>query len=357
MISSRADYGGGPEHLLTLVRGLAKNYRLFVACPREEPYWPMYQSLLKGERMLELPHRRFSVSVLVKMLLLVRSGQIDIVHSHGRGAGAFSRLLKIFFPGLKVVHTFHGLHYENRSFGARAFYIGVERVLGMLTDVFICVSRGELSEAVDLGICRPEQASVIYNGILPASFPGDAALPGVEAGDFVVLHISRFDQPKNSGMALQIAERLFRQDPGVKFVFVGDGPEKQKLERAAKNKGLSNVLFLGFETMAGRYCRLAQVYLSTSKKEGLGIAAIEALSAGLPVIATDVPGSNEIVDHGENGFLFSKEDVDWAVGHILKLKYNPALLKLLGENAIKKFKDCFQQGDMILKLEKVYRGE
>lgn len=96
-VTARADYGGGPEHVLTLVKGLRSRYRLFIACPKDRPYCDLYESLLEPGKMFEIPHRRFSIIKLLQLAFFIRSRGIGIVHSHGKGAGIYSRLLKIFF--------------------------------------------------------------------------------------------------------------------------------------------------------------------------------------------------------------------------------------------------------------------
>jgi len=184
-ITARADYGGGPEHLLTVIKGFRDKYDLFVACPKDRPYRDLYSSFLGPEKMFEIPHRKFSIRKFLQMVWFIRKRGIGIVHSHGKGAGVYARLLKIFLPRIKVIHTFHGVHYAEKSLFSRVIHLGAEKVLRGLTDKFICVSRGELAEAQRLRLCVPRKTTVIYNGIALPDSPvsGNAGLTGIKGDD------------------------------------------------------------------------------------------------------------------------------------------------------------------------------
>jgi len=135
---------------------------------------------------------------------------------------------------------------------------------------------------------------------------------------------------------------------------IGDGPEKTSLEESAKVKGLTNVFFLGFQPHAARYLSLADVYLSTSRQEGLPLALIESLALGVPVVATDVTGNNEVVIHGVNGFLYPVDKAELAASYILKIRNDLALQKMLGQNAKKIFNEKFRLETMLKEMAKLY---
>jgi len=356
-ISVRADYGGGPEHILTLLRSLNNRYDFFIACPKEPPYWELYKSILGPGRMIEIPHRQFSIKKFIKLLFIVRSSVINIVHSHGKGAGLYSRLLKIFLPSIEVVHTFHGIHFDQKSHLSRTIHLAIEKLLACCTDYFINVSEGELFDGLRFGICRKEKSIVIYNGI-DISYSDESPLLSDELDikDFIVLHITRFDSVKNSGLVLKIAGETEKLDQQIKFIIIGDGPERFIIEKIAHEKGLKNIRFLGFQPQAFKYFKCASAYLSTSLKEGLPLTLIESMAMGVPVIATDVTGNNEIVVHGKNGFLYPDGSIDSAIKYIQDLKSNSSLLKLLGENARKTYLEKFRKETMIEKLVKLYEG-
>ncbi|HAG10162.1 MAG TPA: hypothetical protein DCK76_01940 [Desulfotomaculum sp.] len=354
-ISARADFGGGPEHMFTLIKGFNKYFEIYTACPRSFPYWGLYESIIGPGRLFEIPHRKFSLKSFLQLVSLLRSRDMNIVHSHGKGAGIYARLLKIFKNDLRVVHTFHGLHYEEKKL-SNFIQLKAERLLTGFTDKFICVSRAELAEAVKLGICRPQKSSLVFNGIESPDLSGfeDNSFKEAAGNSFVVLHISRFDSAKNSSLVLKIAEAIKRRDSGVIFAIVGDGPERSALEREAQNRNLSNIYFLGPKLEAVKLFKYAHVYLSTSLKEGLPLTLIESAAAGVPIIATDTAGNNEVVTDGSNGFLYPLSNPETAVRYILDLKNNPAKSQTLGTNGKKIYEERFQTDQMLGELLKVY---
>jgi len=87
IISSRADYGGGPEHIYKLISLLHEEVIFYVACPIDIPYWHRYSELLTVNNLFEIPHRKFSIKYLLALRTFTKNNKIDIIHSHGKGAG------------------------------------------------------------------------------------------------------------------------------------------------------------------------------------------------------------------------------------------------------------------------------
>ena len=86
-ITLRADFGGGPEHLLGLIKNISEKYDIYVAAPKDCPYWERYEDIIGGAKMFELPHRSFKISSLKKMIAFASKNDICVLHSHGKGAG------------------------------------------------------------------------------------------------------------------------------------------------------------------------------------------------------------------------------------------------------------------------------
>ena len=132
-ISARSDIGGGPEQLFKVAANLEGRFRFFCACPDQAPY---FERITKaGIPIFKLPYRRFDVKSFFRLLKWTRRNSISVVHSHGRGAGIYARLLKIFNRELRIVHTFHGIHFSIMTFTWCA-----ERLLRVLTNKFVFVS-------------------------------------------------------------------------------------------------------------------------------------------------------------------------------------------------------------------------
>lgn len=131
-------------------------------------------------------------------------------------------------------------------------------------------------------------------------------------GEKVIVHISNFRPVKNAPQVVEVFHRLQQNGtPNVKLLLVGDGPDRVPTERKARDLGVYNdVRFLGKQDPVEEILSIADVFLMPSGSETFGLAALEAMACEVPVVATDVGGLPELVEHGETGFLCPIDDVD-----------------------------------------------
>jgi N-acetyl-alpha-D-glucosaminyl L-malate synthase BshA len=147
-----------------------------------------------------------------------------------------------------------------------------------------------------------------------------------------LVHVSNLRPVKRPLDLVAILARL--DAPQARLRVVGDGPERAALERAAAEAGLAaRVELLGVRHDVGPALRDASVFVLPSASEGFGLAVLEAMAAGLPVVATDAGGLPEVVEHGVEGFLHPVGDVDGMAGSVARLLREPALRRRLGEAA------------------------
>ena len=166
LITVRSDFGGGPRHVDQLVEKLPEDIVIFMAYPEGgKPYADKWRNNSRIANSIYIPYRRFSLKALYKLRSFVIKNKIDIVHSHGNGAGLYSRLLKILNPKVKVVHTFHGIsdNYASKIKYVLSMIIG--KILRIFADKYICVSQGEKNMSIERGFSNENNTVVIYNGI------------------------------------------------------------------------------------------------------------------------------------------------------------------------------------------------
>lgn len=336
LITVRADLGGGPQNVNYIVEGLSSKVNLFIACPEDKPFFLDWKAKLGGQKIFILPHRKFSFAKFFSLVFYCLANKIQVVHSHGKGAGIYSRLLKCCLFKLKVIHTFHGIHIADYSEIVKFFYIKIEKVLSNFTNCFINVSTGERDLCLKLELIKEKNSRVVFNGVrTPIKY---FELDHIEAKEEkIILTVTRFDYQKNMHLALNIAKRVFDLDPSILFYWVGDGNTRQELEEKAP----PNVVFLGFVNHPQKYYALSYLYLSTSRWEGLPYSLIEASSYGLPIIATDVIGNNEVVKHGYNGYLFNESMLEFAVEYIMKLIRDQGLHRLMANESRKLYQSQY----------------
>lgn len=346
-ITVRSDFGGGPRHVDQLIDRLEDEYEIYVACPTGEPYGTKWRND-KKIHVVDIPYRKFSFKILLHLKDFIKKENIQIVHSHGNGAGIYSRLIKLLCPNLKVVHTYHGISDTYASGLKATASIIIGRLLSPFADKYICVSNGEKKMAIERHFSKENNTMVIYNGI---DDPNHAARTTYRQPlNFVTL--SRFDYQKNMGAMFRIA-KAFKDDDRITFTWVGDGEEKGKLENEASLDGL-RISFTGFSKTPSKYLEQADWYISTSRFEGLPYGLIEAASVGLPILASDVKGNNEVVKDSYNGFLFhSEEEAVIQIKDILEENYD---YQQLSKHAIEFFRENFTEDKMIEKLCELYKS-
>lgn len=345
LITVRSDFGGGPRHVDQLVSKLPNDIELYLANPEGEPYGTRWRSNGRIRGFLTIPYRTFSLATLFAIRKFVVNNDIHIIHSHGNGAGLYSRLLKLLCKDIKVIHTFHGItdNYTSKLKAIANLIVG--EGLRSLTDDFILVSNGELQLGERLGFVNKGRSHVIYNGIEDAG-----EKQNVNNGIVNIVTLSRFDYQKNMDMAFSIASS-FKEDKRVSFTWVGDGDDFMRLKELAKNEDV-NIKFVGFSTEPMKYLKQADVYLSTSRFEGLPYALVEAASVGLPIVATNVRGNKECVKEGKTGFLFNT--VEEGVGFIKRL-LDENLRNEMGHNARLFYLQNFTINQMMSKIVDIYK--
>lgn len=354
MITVRADFGGGPEHIYRLIPHLQENYNIFIACPEDYPYREKFSELTGAGNLLIIPHRKFTVPALLELNNFIEEKQIALLHSHGKGAGIYSRLLKIL-TRRKTVHTFHGIHTGEYGKIQKFIYVLIEKFLTFFTDQFISVSAGEKETAVKTGIAPGNKISIILNGVvLNENFS-----PGDKVNDkFTVLHVSRFDYQKNSKDMVSIAEEIGAESDinSFKFIMTGDGKEKEDCEKLVQEKGLNEYFtFTGFVTNPNYYFDSADVFVSTSRWEGLPLTVLESMNRGTVPVISDVVGNNDIFENGKCGFLYKPGDVKSAAQLIIDLKNRKHNLQELRSNAYKLVEERYTSRVTALETEKIYK--
>ncbi|HEX3072274.1 MAG TPA: glycosyltransferase [Ignavibacteriales bacterium] len=357
LITARADFGGGPKHVDDLINNLSPEYELYLASPEGVPFYNKWKSNARIKGIFKIPFRTFSVKSYFGLIRFAKTNKIDIIHSHGRGGGVYSRLLKIFLPGIRAVHTVHGFFFQDYTPLKKMRAALLEIALAPFTERVIAVSNGEKSNMTAFNIWKPDRIEVIYNGVeLYRPEENSAALRTklqLPLDKFIAISVVRFNSFKNIGMTLDIAERLKSRDD-ILFIVIGDGEEFSAMQKLRKDKNLQNVAFPGFKENVLDYMKASDVYLSTSIREGMPISLIEACMLGVPIIASDVTGNNEIVVDGANGFLFNLNDSETPANKILRLNADKEEARRLSVNAGEIYTQKFTIKQMTQKVEEIY---
>jgi glycosyltransferase involved in cell wall biosynthesis len=292
--------------------------------------------------------------------LLVRGGY-QVVHTHSAKAGALGRLAAERAGTPRVVHTFHGFPFhEFQSRARRAAYVGIERYLARRTDVFLAVGGAVAAEAVRRGVAVPERIRVINPAIEQSGGPGGPAARaearsrlGVPVGCKVVGTVGRIDYQKAPENLVDAIAWLGRDD--VFAIWIGDGPMRREIEARAARRGLRDrFLCAGHRDDVPELLPGLDVFAMASRYEGLPCAVAEAMTAGLPVVATAVNAVPDVVLPGETGLLVSPErprQLAAAINYLLDEPADAARMALAGRLLIA---DKFAPSSLAPVLEAAY---
>ena len=294
-----------------------------------------------GHEVLLMPHLRSEIApaddrrALADLQACLKG--FDVVHTHSSKAGALGRVAAHRLEIGRIVHTFHGFPFHQfQSWLRRTAYIKIEQRVGRYTDVFLAVGPAVAAEAITRRIAPPERVRTIGVGVAKAlDAPGahDRAearrILGVPPGMRVVGTVGRLAFQKAPEDFVRALAGLGRSD--VFGIWIGDGPLRSRIERLAEKRGLSGrMLFTGERNDVATLLPGLDIFAMASRYEGLPCAIVEAMGAGLPVVATAVNAVPDVVIGGETGLLVPPETPELlgrAIGYLLD---NPAEAARLG---------------------------
>lgn len=329
LVSLRSDVGGGPEHVAVLAKGLVdRGFDVLVAAPTGG-YSKEFEDRTQRPTFA-MRHRTFGLSELRSLRILICSESFDVVHSHGRGAGVLLRLLRISVP-FNLVHTFHGLHHGSGL--RRAASLALERLFKLIPCHQIFVSRSEFQEATSDKLLRERNYSVVENGI---ELREGSDWRHRTIREPVIAHVSRFNYHKNTDEALAVFDEYRHFAPAARLVVFGE-PDESTLEEWQRERYVPDAVEF-FGNVADLRSALIQenvsCVISSSRWEGLPLSLIEAMSVGVPVVASNVVGNSDVID-GAGGALYQLGDIH-AGSIALKSILDPENHRMHSEAAVKK---------------------
>lgn len=309
------------------------------------PSVPSHERSLEhlGERLHLVPNLGRAIDpvkdgrALFDLLGILRRERFDLVHTHMSKAGVLGRAAARFAdPSPLVVHTAHGWSFwHSPSWPARNAVRLVEQVAARWTDLLLVVCDHDRQIALNQFGFPP---SLIGDGRAGVALPPDGtqdraasarrrlALP-VEGS--VVGTVTRLVPNKRVEDFIRAAAIAGRAASGTTFVVVGSGPEERRLRALASEQGVDRLIWLPTRPDVSEVLPAFDVFVHPSRFEGLPMAILEAMSAGVPVVAEDAGGTREVVRHGETGLLVPIGDVESLARAIVDLLSSPDMARRL----------------------------
>jgi glycosyltransferase involved in cell wall biosynthesis len=304
----------------------------------------------------------------VRLARVIRRERPQILHTHTAKAGAVGRLAALLAGPARppvIVHTFHG-HVLRGYFGPvrTRFFLALERWLAAHTTALIAVGPQVRDDLVALGVAPPERFVVVRLGIeleerVRPQDDGRAETRrylGVPADRFVVGWVGRMTAVKRTDDVLEAFRLLREQGIDACLCLVGDGPDRERLERRASELGvMRDTLFLGYQEDVAPYYAAFDALVLPSANEGTPVSVIEALAAETPVVATRVGGVPDVVREGEEGFLVDAGDTDELADRLVRLSRDPGLRRRLGESGRGRVLKRYAVERLLEDVDRLYR--
>ncbi len=355
--------GGTGNQVAALCRGLSRGpfeiHLVYATRPGSEP--EDFKKLARGA------HAYHHVSEMVreisplkdlhacwKLYRLFRRLRPDIVHAHSSKAGVLARLAACEAEVPRVYYSPRGYAHQqtDRSDFSRRLYRTVEARVSSIGEI-VAVSESEASLAREL--TDPMRVHVIRDAYL-GSERDDAQNPRARRNKTLrVCASGRLCFPRNPEAFVRMAKRSAREGLDLEFEWIGGGELAETVEELRRATGTSDRLSItGWLPQKEAQARLreADIFVHYSRWEGLSNAVLEALAAGLPIVASDIPGNREIVEPGKNGYLAANEEE--LAQRVFALSRNPEERARMGEQGRRLVREEFSRERMLDEYTRLY---
>lgn len=350
---TRAEHGGAQTHLVELLEGMRGGFEAHLATGEEGFLTDEARRLGVSVHILpslvQYLSLREDMLALGETVALIRSLRPSLVHAHSSKAGFLGRLAARV-AGVPAVFTAHGWGFAEGVPWRRKMVATIgERLASRWSSGIITVSEADRALALRYHVLPRDRITVVHNGVKDTP---ERSRPGI-ADEVRIVMVARFAPPKDQVLLLKA---LVGQEMPFRLCLVGAGPNQGAACALAGELGLSErVSFVGACSDVNRILGESSLFVLTSIWEGLPISILEAMRAGLPVVASDVGGVREAVVDGETGFLVDRGDLVMLRARLRQLLSDPELRTKMGEAGRKRYLERFTAARMVGETARVYK--
>ncbi len=350
-VVTRAERGGGQVHVRDLLRGFQSSHECHLATGEEGFLCEEARSLGIAVHLIPSMVQPIApwkdLRAVVEIHALLKRLRPDLVHAHTSKAGLLARFVGAV-AGIPVVFTAHTWSFaEGISRKQTLIALPLERIAGLGSRI-ITVSESNRLLALSRGVGRERSITTVWNGIPDTRHRAGAGF----AGRVRIVMVARFAEQKDQMLLLRALSTV---NEDFELDFVGDGPTLLHAQNTAREFGLTDrVNFLGDRSDVAELLARAHMFVLSTKWEGLPLSILEAMRAGLPVVASHVGGVSEAVEDNVTGFLVPVGNADKLRAELLKLIRNRELRGNFGRAGRTRYEKDFTLHRMLAKTAAVY---
>ncbi|EED1044187.1 TPA: glycosyltransferase family 4 protein, partial [Escherichia coli] len=272
------------------------------------------------------------IIALYKIYKFLKANDIDIVHTHSAKTGFLGRVAAKLAGIPLIVHTVHGFPFDSAKNKYIAFFYKVlEFISARFADIIICLHDGDKETCKKLLHVPESKVLVLPNGIAFTEFfrlsecdkKKARTILGIPESSLVFTMVGRLWEQKNPLLLINAAKEVINEYPSddIIFLLIGDGFLRKEIERIAEREIYHNkIVLLGWRKDIPDILSCSDVFVLPSRWEGMPLAILEAQATGLPCIVSDIPGNNNLVKDGVNGYLFESGSVTQLKDAILRMR-------------------------------------
>jgi MMP 1-O-methyltransferase len=357
-----SELSGPQRHLFDIAKSIDRDrFSIEVACPVGWLLKELEKNNVRTHR-IDLKDG-FSINSLLSLYRIARKGSYDIIHAHMGRTGIYAKLVGVLTrkPVIVTEHLVAHDHSWIKNPLKRRLHLLAHIISNKMTRLIIAVSKEARDAYIERQGISPDKIITIHNFVdtdIVASEDEVNAIRReleIDKDCLIVGFLGRLDWRKGLKTIIDAAEGL----KGVKFLIVGDGNARDDLIAEIKRKGIDKDFILtGLRQDVPVLMKAMDIFVfpSHAAYESFGIAVIEAMSAGIPVIASDIGPVREIINDGDNGILIPKKDPVALRSAIKRLIKDRGLMRRLGEEGRRTILERFSLKKGIKKIEGVYDG-
>lgn len=353
----RPSKGGAFGHAMRLSQQLGmRGYECAICGPHDQPTGDGAPRIFRVE-IPRHPHPLRHGAAVARIGAVYRRFEPSVVHAHGSQGGAVARLARIARPGTPLVFTPHNYAFTNyfTSRLERGLYRSIEIALAPLASRVICVCEAERRVAASVG--QKKRTRVVYNGIEPlATAAPDPDMARLKERGPLICSVAELQAPKGVTSLIAAMPKILERFPSANLFVAGEGVERQALERQVAELGIAASVHLpGSIVNVPGLLGVCDVFVQPGWSESFPYSILEAMSVGLPIVATDVGGIGEAIEDGVTGRLVPAKDAPSLARAIIDLLSAPDQANSLAAAARDRMLSRFRLDQMVEGTLAVYR--